>query len=84
MSLLSVSVDEEESFDEIHTLQVTCVVVGNVIELGILVVPVEKRWTIAEAVLHLQRFVVFHVVHQIEIAHLIIVGGPVSEGRESF
>lgn len=59
----------------------TCVVVWNVVELGILVGPVEIWRTAAEAVLHLQWLVVFDVVHQVEVAHLVIVGSTdVSNG----
>lgn len=59
----------------LYILQMARIVVGDVVELGFLVAPVEIGWPIAEAVLHLQRFVVFHVVHQVEVAHLVIVGG---------
>lgn len=62
----------------------TCVVVWNVVELGVLVFPVEIWRTAAEAVFHLQRLVVLYVVHQIEVAHLVIVGGTVSGEKKLF
>lgn len=62
----------------------TCVVVWNVVELGILIVPVEIWRTTTETVLHLQWFVVLDVVHQIEVAHLIVVGSTVSGEEKLF
>lgn len=62
------------SFEIWPTLQMTGIVVGDVVELGFLVAPVEIWRPIAEAILHRQWFVVFHVVHQVKVAHLVIVG----------
>lgn len=33
--------------------------------------------SIAEAILSLQRFAIIHIIHQVEIAHFIVICGPI-------
>lgn len=55
-------------------LQSAGVHLGNVVQARLRVVPVVAGWAAAEAVLHVQRIVVVHVVHQVEVAHFVLGG----------
>lgn len=52
----------------------TCVI-WNVIQVSLGVSPVEVRWTGREAVFHFQWLVVFHIIHQVKVAHFVFICG---------
>lgn len=49
--------------------------VGDVLQVGLVRLPVVGGRACAEAVLGLEGLVVLHPVHQVEVAHFVLVGG---------
>lgn len=54
-------------------LQMTSFEIGYVVQSSFGFVPVVVWWTSGKAILHVKRFIVVHIVHQVEVTHFVFV-----------
>lgn len=54
-------------------IQFASFLIGNILQ-SFVISPIVFGWSGSETIFPIQWFIIFHIIHQIEIAHFIIVG----------